>query len=297
MKQLPLLGIELSSLARKLTFICLLTACWWLSLTIVRAQEVSPVPSESPITAPAATDIQIQPSLNTEISELRQRYRAELENYRSLDRQAAIANQQYQQLKTLVSLEAAVTSIQKAMLSRAKVLDLYFTLLRLELTNATGVELTVKQQLLARLDQVLIDLSAHQAKVEQASDREAIDIISQEFLVENEGLENLSYQIQAQVTLSKLQTVYDKAQNTKDEVRDQTASQITALQQPARERAFAETDRNLLQVRSELGELQTSIEKEKGFGRGSYSSFLKKADPIYAGLAQTVSFLSELAGL
>lgn len=288
-----MLEIEPVNLARKLVWVPLLTACFiWFGLSIVRAQEATPV-SPEPV---STTDIQVQPPLTAEINQLKEQYRMELETYRDLERQTDIANKQYVQLKTLVSLETAVTTLKKTMQSRAKVLELYVKLLTLELTNATGVELSSKERLLQLLDSSQSKLGTHLAAVEQANDRDSLTRVSASFEPIGSELEEIAYQTQAQLTISKLQTVYDKVQVVKDEVDQQTAAQTPLLQQPARERAFAETNRNLDQVRDELVALQSGLANQE-LGRTSYSDILRSADSVYAGIAQSLNFLSELAGI
>ena len=130
-----------------------------------------------------------------------------------------------------------------------------------------------------------------------ATDRDQLNTVAVEFAPLAEPMENIAFQVQGQLTLSRLQTVYDKVQLTKQAVKDQTESQVTPLQRPARDRAFAETDRNLDEVRAELTAAQLAVTAEKGSGRNSYNSLSKTAESIYSGLAQSINFLSELVGL
>jgi len=275
-------------------FVLALLVTWLGCLGIgqVIAQET---PAETLVSSPVV-EIQVQPSLTAEINDLKLQYRAELEQYRDLERQSTIANLQYTQLQTLVSLETAVTTLKKAMESRVRVLELYLRLLKLELTNATGVELSSKQSLLSKLDLSLTELASHQAQLAQANDRESLLEVSASFGLLGSELQVIAYQTQAQLTISRLQTVYDKVQSVKEEVKQQTADQTPLLQQPARERAFIETDRNLNEVRDQLLKLQATTGQQE-FSQNSYTGLLQTADSVYAGLAQSLNFLSELAGL
>ena len=109
-----------------------------LGATLVNAQEPA-----------AKTDLIWQKErLQEEISQARQAYSQNLEDYRNKERLYTIAYDQYASLKTLASLEDLVIKTKAVALSRDQVLIKYVELVRLNLYASEGVELSVKNQYL-----------------------------------------------------------------------------------------------------------------------------------------------------
>jgi len=258
---------------------------------------VSPLASAQEPTL-ISPEIVVQAPLTVEINALRLKYRQELEKYRDIDRQSKIANEQYRQINTLQSLELAVTTLQRALLSRGKVLELYFTLLRFEVINTTGIEDAAKQQLVEKLDRAVIDISLNQAEINLATDRNRLDQVVAEFTPLGRTWESLAYESQAALTLGRLQSMFDQVSAIKNELEQSTATEVVTLKQGARDRAFAETETSLISVNTQLAEMLVSVQNtEQITSRNSLTYFLQQADRVYSQLAQSITFLEELTKL
>ena len=122
----------------------------------------TPVLAQSPEAALKTDLIWEQERLDDEITKTRTSYNQGLEDYRVKSKNQAIAADQYESLNTLASLEDLVSKTRNLALSRDQVMFDYFTLLKLNLISATGVELELKDKYLTTLDQALEFLTLHQ---------------------------------------------------------------------------------------------------------------------------------------
>ena len=261
----------------------------------VLAQELD-VPTSSTESGTQET-ITTRETLDDEIVSLRAVYRTQLEEYRTAERQTQIANGQYAQLGTLTALETAVTSTRKTMLLRATVLESYLTLLRLQLTDATGINLPDKDRVMTRLDAVLSEIATHRQQAESATDRTDITNLTTDFDALSSQIESAAYEAQSMLAIGKLQTVYDKTLALSLEVRD-AAGETTELKKAERERAYNEIQNTLAAVKANID--NTTPEPERSgsqFSRSALSNVLRDLGSVYIGLSQSLSFLSELLRL
>ena len=147
-----------------------------------------------------------------ELSEKQTLYRDEINVYRNAERTFDVSKEQYLKLGTLASLEEAVSSTRNVLLARSKVLITYLELLRDELANQHGVNLTEKDDALERLDTQLLFLKEHQDAVLLANDRDQLLNVVIVFGEQRELIEDAAYRSRSLVAIGKVQTVNDKAQ-------------------------------------------------------------------------------------
>lgn len=251
--------------------------------TSVRAQETQ----ETIVTREALTD---------EINQVRTTYRGQLEEYRNAERQYQIAGGQYAQLGTLAALEGAVVATRRAMVTRAAVLETYLTLLNLYMTDSTGINLQDKERSLTRLEATIAEVGNHRQEVEGANDRQAIMNVSQEFTPLASQVEDVAYEAQILLAIGRLQTVYDKTVAVSQEVRDGEA-ETGDLRQAERDRAYVEIQDSLQRVRNGIDAATPVVGERTRFSRNSFTTALRSLGEVYAGLSQSLSYVTELSRL
>lgn len=272
---------------RKLAFI-FFTAVWFFGLTrVVVAQE--------PEAAPAAqTDTAVlqRESLTAEIAQLETIYRGQLTEYRAAEREYQIARDQYHALQTLASIDAVVTQAQRVLRLRTQVMLTYFELLRTHLLAADGVEITLKQTVLQRIEEQKAWLQNHQAELSAASDREQLNGLSDAFTARQEVLEGTAHEANVLLATGKLQNVFDRLRLLTDDVKVQEASNSAFVNS----RALVEVDRLTTAVSGDLTALRQDI--TKGIAERDVrilsQDLTRVLDPIYANLNKLTSFLTEV---
>ena len=270
---------------------------------IVQVEEeggaIEGIPEGQPVEEVEETEETIlsQPSNQVELEALRDTYRAQLEAYRDQERQHLIAKEQYNQLKTLTALETAVNTTRQVLITRAEVLDTYVTMLRLTLQDQPGVEVSRKEKLLIELDSLRVSLAQHKAQVEQATERTALAQVAQDFIPLGKSIESKSYHVQSAITLGRLQTVFDKSLALSGRLKEHALTDASSIQQSRRERAFAETERTVENIRQQLISSELEVQKEEGHSRSQYARFSTTLNPIYANLSQLLSYLEEVLTL
>jgi hypothetical protein len=291
-------------------FLLLLTICGVIQLTLVS----TPVKAQGEVgdqsslqveeTSTPTTEEQLnegealtQPSVEAELEALRITYRSQLEAYRDQERQHSIAKEQYAQLKTLASLEAAVVTTRQVLITRAEVLDTYLTILRLTLQAQPGIDVSRKERLLIELDSLRQSLGQHKAQVEQVNERIALAQVAQEFTPLGASIETKSYHVQSVIALGRLQTVFDKSLSLSSRMKEQSLSETSTIQQSRRERAFSETERTADSIRQQLIANELEVQKEEGYSRSQYTRFSGNLGSVYANVSQFVSYLEEILTL
>ena len=181
-----------------------------------------------------------------ELSEKQTLYRDEINVYRNAERTFDVSKEQYLKLGTLASLEEAVSSTRNVLLARSKVLITYLELLRDELANQHGVNLTEKDDALERLDTQLLFLKEHQDAVLLANDRDQLLNVVIVFGEQRELIEDAAYRSRSLVAIGKVQTVNDKAQALFDDIKvRQSQDEVTSLVTAKRARAYDETTKHI----------------------------------------------------
>jgi hypothetical protein len=171
-----------------------------LGATLVNAQEPA-----------AKTDLIWQKErLQEEISQARQAYSQNLEDYRNKERLYTIAYDQYASLKTLAALEDLVIKTKAVSLIRDQALINYLELLRLNLYGSEGVELSVKNQYLQLLEENIDALTTHSQALEAKHSQSEVQASLDEFTAFTD-LNKMSEQVLALLAISRLQRIYDLA--------------------------------------------------------------------------------------
>jgi len=240
-------------------------------------------------------------NLEAELIKLNDTYRGQLSEYRLAERNFLIARDQYNQLQTLASINEVVESARTVMSLRNQVLITYLDLLRINLIAAEGVEISLKQLVLERLETQRKWLQAHQQALAATSDREQFNRLSDTFIDQTENLIAVSQQTVSLLSLGKLQNVFDRLVLFNQSLVIEEAS-VSGKQAGSNialtERALRETERlnqslaTLLQTNWSNLDVGLKEDSISGF----YGNLSKALDPIYTDLNKLVAFLQERLG-
>ncbi len=230
-----------------------------------------------------------------ELDRLRNLYRLQIEAYRQSEREYIIAKDQYKNLQTLRLLEDAVAASQRVMADRNKVLITYLEITMVTLKSTEGVNLEFKNEAVASLEEQIEVLRTHGENIQKSQDREAVAAMVEEFDSIKPGIINSAYQGTSLVSIGRLQTVYDKAQIILADIQTtQKEEEVSELRKAALDRAYAETERKLDEVKELLQVINENYGKQENFSSASYSNLSSRLEPVYTGLSQTVAYLDEL---
>ena len=230
--------------------------------------------------------------LDDEIEKIKESYRGELTEYRDAEKEFTIAKDQYQQLQTLASINKVTEAARKVFTLRDQVLITYLNLQRNNIYAAEGIELSLKELVISRIEVEGRWLVDHKNRVETMLDRSQFNSLADEFTAKEDDFKEVSDQAAMILGLGNLQDVFDRLVLVRKDIFDIEAKSSTA----DRTRASKETDRLLSEVKAQLEEiwieLGENIQENKAGGFASNS--VKTFDPVYANLNKTVSFLEEL---
>lgn len=290
------MNLKLSFLASGIVFTSLVVP------SLVWAQTESPAAAKEVVTEESVNETEgtviSKPLLEDEIKNVEQTYKGQLQVYRTAQNRYQIAKQQYTQLQTLTSLEEAVKTTREAMVARNDVLLTYLTLLRLNLIQATGINLTQKEPTITALEGAHKWLEQHQDKAKSANDRYQILEVADEFSQYQTSIAALSYKTTSLLAIGKLQSVYDKTLLLSEQVETEVVMGKEDVKQEERKRAKVEIERELSDVQRIFSELNNDIEDEDtSFSRSYFNTLQRELGSIYSRLAQTLSHLSELVRL
>lgn len=277
----------------------------------VAAQTVNIVDEGVPLQATAAGDGQTDASPtvaslpspspeSTELANLRAKYRTELSIYRTDEREFSIAKEQYLKLQTLAALESSVQATRKVMLSRTAVLQTYLEILRLMVSNTSGIDVDEKAALIQQLGNGIDRLKTHQQRVEQAVDRNLILASVQDFNTFNTAVVDISYKSLSYIAYGRLQTVYDKTVSVKAEVlANVEKEEQNGLRLGEKRRALEEIDRSLASTKQNLDAVRSTFQPTQAgrvqtFDASSYGNTIEKLSTVYAELYRNLSFLREV---
>lgn len=257
--------------------------------------------SDSATASPEATTVPVDTifhkTQNTErIQELLVLYQGEVEDYRKLEREFQINKAQFQKLNTLQSLEEAVQSTKKVMISRDMVLITYFELLHASLEETEGIEVTLKAQNLKNLEDRINTLKDHQKKVEDTTDRAGIADRVTEFVPIAKTIGTSAYSSIALIVTGNLQAVYDKSVILYSDIKKyHTDHPVSAVKQGERNRAYTEIDNNVSSLAMNLNDVRNQIatESKKNYGI-SINQIIEQLNKSYSGTALLLSHLKEL---
>ena len=257
-------------------------------LFLAQAQEVV---SPSPTDEVAAAILQKQ-RLDEEIRLLNETYRGQLTEYRTAEKAFQIARDQYQQLQTLASINEVTEAARQVMKLRGQVLLTYFELLRVRLIAAEGIELSLKEPLLPKIEQRKNWLQQEQQLIAAANDREQFNTLADAFSEQLPPLQATSQEAITLLTVGKLQDVFDRLALIGEDLTKTEASNSALVDS----RAMRETKRATEEVRVSFqtiwDELRRNIQNDNI--SNFYTNLSKTLNPVYSNLNKLAAFLAEL---
>lgn len=268
--------------------------------TINIVDETAPSASPETSASPTSNTVPSPSPESNELANLREKYRSELSIYRTDERNFQIAREQYVKLQTLAALESSVQATRKVMLSRTAVLQTYLQILKMMVSNTSGIDITEKSKLLQEIDTAIDRLKSHQKLVEQAIDRNTILNSVTDFNLFYEDVQNIAYKSLSYIAYGRLQTVYDKTVAVKGEVLGYIEEQEkNGLRLGEKRRGLEETDRSLASTRARLDTVRMSFQprnsgQETQFDANGYGRTVQELGAIYGDLYRNLSFLREV---
>lgn len=265
---------------------------FWLFLFVAASTSRGVFAQDSAPAAEDATILQKQ-SLDAEIIQLEAIYRGQLTEYRSAERDFQIARDQYRQLQTLASINAVTESAKKVMRLRSQALLTYFELMRTHLIAADGIDVSLKEDVLAQITAHTQWLQTHQTTVAGTNDREALNVLADTFTEQNQAFVVTSQEASSVLALGKLQNVFDRLNAVQTDV----TAQESTVSGTSQSRASRETSLALEEAKTQLSELWADLnrDRERGNVVNFYDSLVQNLDPLYANLNKIISFLQEMA--
>jgi cell fate (sporulation/competence/biofilm development) regulator YlbF (YheA/YmcA/DUF963 family) len=230
-------------------------------------------------------------SFDSELNQLNEIYRGQLTEYRTAEKEFAIARDQYLQLQTLASINEVIETAKKVLGLRNQVLITYLDLLRVNLIAAEGVEIAAKQLVLERIVAQKNWLQSHQSALAATTDREQLNQLSDNFIAQATELMSVSRQAISLLGLGKLQNVFDRLKTLSEDITAQESTQSGVNAQ----RAVRETERlnQSLAVLLVNNWQELNEDLQENNASSFYSNLSKALNPIYADLSKLISFLEE----
>jgi len=224
---------------------------------------------------------------DTQIQQLREKYRVQLTTYREDERNFNLAKQQYAQLNTLAALEEAVRKTKIVLLSRNEVLETHLLFLKLNVQKTPGIDLQTKDNYIKLLDAYLEALKKNQRTLETADDRRELSEVTLEFSTFASSIQSFSSNLAALIQYGHIQSVYDKTATIHKEVEEAIEQEPNALKLGEKRRAMEEINA-LVQLTN--SQLQVIREGYRG-GQNPGSAGLNQ---IYGNISQTLVYLKEV---
>jgi hypothetical protein len=250
-------------------------------------------PAESPTTQtqPVRTGISADEQFTLDLAEVKRSYRGQLAEYRTLHQQFVVARQEFQQLGTLSSLEAAVQATQKVLVMRDTVLLSYLKTLEYETRLAEALEPELKESSLFVLSETQKSITRHLEDTQASSDRAAV----QRRAVEFESIEELyaftvgfSKQL---LQLGKLRSSQQLAENILADLPIELATQ-NELQKAVRRRSLDQITQGLEGSNASLDEVELVL--EESLADASIENTSDLFEEVYAILQRVTGFLDEV---
>jgi hypothetical protein len=244
----------------------------------------------------SAVELKTVVPITQQLQTLRETYRNKLSEYRNNERDFTIAKEQFIKLQTLNSLEDAVRSTQKVMISRAEVLETYFGMVKLSLTNTQGLDQKVKGEQLVKIDLLLDTLKLHRVQVESSLDRKKIGQMVIKFAEIQPDIERITYESLSLIAFGEMQGVYNDTVGVKNEVKAYVdKNETNALRLAEKKRGIDEITTNLVTVKAQLDKIngqisETRTQKTQSF----YSQVTEDLSAVYGGLSRAQSYLTEV---
>lgn len=240
-------------------------------------------------------------SRNTqEIINLRNLYKAQIEEYRKSEQAYIVAKTHYFNVETLVALEEAVDATELAMKNRAKVMLTYLELLYATLDETAGVELAQKETSIQQLEAMINELRIYQESIIIAEDRVAVGELADNFEPFVERYNQVSYRALSLIRIGQIQSILDVAEIIDEDIKaEKSEEEVGALTQAKRDRAYQEIQRNFEQTTAALAKINDRIVfgEQDTFSRSFYEKVLSDLVSPYSEIAQSLNHLEELLKL
>ena len=234
--------------------------------------------------------------LDSEIETLNTEYRANLQDYRDKEKLYRISYDQHQTLQTLATIEDLIQKAKVLGLSRDEVLLDYLELLKLKLISTEGVELSLKELYLERIDIVLEYIKMHKDELETLTEREAIQKSLADFTSVHKNMPNFTNSVLVLLSTGNLQMIFDKSVVLKSDI-DTFLEEQNLMRKSEVSRASDETDRAIDNSQQLLKDFWDDISKKTDNSSslsGMYNNLNQELDPVYVSISKLLSYLGEL---
>lgn len=231
-----------------------------------------------------------------DLRQLRETYRQLLAQYRDDERLYRIAIEQNTKLKTLTSLEEAVRSTRKAMVSRSELERVSLTMTRLTLEQTPGIEVSVKAKQLNEVANLLDALKSFQLKTEASADRVALQNRVTEYVQLHQKVIDTVYQSLTYIAIGNMQAVFDKSQVIRDETKVFIQeNEKNPLKLSEKQRGIEEINRAISETAEKLQKITLDAQTAQGeYSSGAYTGYVNRLNEVYAGISRTISLLREV---
>lgn len=234
-----------------------------------------------------------------EIEDLKLQLLARLSDYERDEKLYRIAIEQYRNLQTLSSIEEAITVTKRTMLARNKVLDIYQNLLRLQLIESEGVELSHKRQALIQLEQNREQLAKFETLIEQAQDRDDVNALAIEFTPLGQEIQEASYYALSIMAIGRLQSTFDLIIVVNQRVVASHKENPDEVHAAKNQRSLNEINKLLEEMPSMFHTAWTRVDESADARRGTnyaglYNRLSRDIMPIYTNLSRIITYLEEI---
>ena len=234
--------------------------------------------------------------LDSEIKILNEEYRSNLQDYRDKEKLYQISYDQHQSLQTLATIEDLIQKAKTLGLSRDEVLLDYLELLKLNLISTEGVELSLKDLYLERIDIVLEYITMHRDELETLTEREAIQKSLTDFTNTHKNMPNFTNSVLVLLSTGNLQMIFDKSVVLKSDI-DSFLEEQDLMKKSEVLRASTETAKAIDSSQQLLKEFWDDITKKVDNSSSLssvYNNLNQELDPVYVSISKLLSYLGEL---
>ena len=234
--------------------------------------------------------------LDEEIEILNEEYRANLEDYRNKEKLYQISYDQHQTLQTLATIEDLIQKAKVLGLSRDEVILDYLELLKFNLISTEGIELSLKDLYLERIEIVLEYITAHRDELTTLTEREDIQRSLADFTNTHKNMPNFTNGVLVLLSTGNLQMIFDKSVVLKKDI-DVFLEDQDLMKKATVIRASSETDKAIEISQVMLDEWWQDIVSKTDNSRSLstvYKNLNQELDPIYVNISKLLSYLGEL---
>ena len=234
--------------------------------------------------------------LDSEIKILNEEYRSNLQDYRDKEKLYQISYDQHQSLQTLATIEDLIQKAKTLGLSRDEVLLDYLELLKLNLISTEGVELSLKDLYLERIDIVLEYITMHRDELETLTEREEIQKSLTDFTNTHKNMPNFTNSVLVLLSTGNLQMIFDKSVVLKSDI-DSFLEEQDLMKKSEVLRASTETAKAIDSSQQLLKEFWDDITKKVDNSSSLssvYNNLNQELDPVYVSISKLLSYLGEL---